>query len=100
MPKIGVCTWTYGERSLADILERVRRNEFDGVELFGNLEDYDPAQVTQLLRANDLQVFSLTPDHGSWPRPLHGHQGRDIAGLAGDLSPGVDRLDQEPVIPT
>jgi sugar phosphate isomerase/epimerase len=69
MAKIGVCTWTYGEQPLADIVKRVHQSGFDGVELFGNVRDYKPAQVNQLLKANDLQVFSLTPDNVDLAHP-------------------------------
>ncbi len=69
MPKIGVCTWTYGDRPLVDILGRVSKSGFDGVELFGSVSEYDPKTTANLLKANGLEIFSLTPDNVDLAHP-------------------------------
>lgn len=66
---IGVCTWTFGDRSLDDILARVRQSGFDGVELFGDLQTHRPHQIAEKLKVNGLQVFSLTPDNVDLTHP-------------------------------
>lgn len=69
MDKIGVCTWTYGDRPLADSLQRVAGSGFDGVELFGDVDGCDPTKAGKLLADNGLQVFSLTPDNVDLAHP-------------------------------
>ncbi|RME86055.1 MAG: sugar phosphate isomerase/epimerase [Caldilineae bacterium] len=58
---LGVCTWTFGDRPLADIAARLRKLGFDGVELMGELEAYTPAEAAAILGDHGLEVFSLTP---------------------------------------
>lgn len=61
--QLGVCTWTYGERPLTDIVGRLAELSFDGVELAGNLSQYTAAEARRILDDNGLTVFSLTPDN-------------------------------------
>ncbi len=57
----GVCTWTFGDLSLADIAARLARLGFDGVELKGDLDLYQAQEAAQILADHGLQVLSLTP---------------------------------------
>lgn len=67
--KLGACTWTFGERPLAEIAVRLAALAFDGVELMGDLSRYDPGQAAEILAAEGLQVFSLTPDNVDLAHP-------------------------------
>ena len=58
---LGVCTWTYGPRSLAEIAGSLARLGYDGVELHGDLDAFRPDEVGALLADHGLRVFSLTP---------------------------------------
>ena len=58
---LGVCTWTYGPRPLAEIAGSLARLGFDGVELHGDLEAFRPDEVGTLLADHGLRAFSLTP---------------------------------------
>lgn len=59
--QLGVCTWTFGNLSLADIAQRVANLRLDGVELLGDLDRYSAREAGQILSDHGLQVFSLTP---------------------------------------
>jgi D-psicose/D-tagatose/L-ribulose 3-epimerase len=61
--KLGVCTWTFGPRPLAETLARIAALGYDGVELHGDLQAFRPKAVATLLRDHGLEVFSLTPDN-------------------------------------
>jgi D-psicose/D-tagatose/L-ribulose 3-epimerase len=61
--KLGVCTWTFGPRPLAETLARVKALGYDGVELHGDLQAFRPETVGPLVRDHGLEVFSLTPDN-------------------------------------
>lgn len=60
-PLLGVCTWTFGERSLVDIARRLQSLEYDGVELLGDLSRYTAREAHETLARHELAVFSLTP---------------------------------------
>lgn len=60
--KLGVCTWTFGNLPLIEIAQRLHTLGFDGVELMGDLEHYQPLEAAQVLRDHGLEIFSLTPD--------------------------------------
>lgn len=60
---LGVCTWTFGDKPLAVIAQRLTALNYDGVELMGNLESYAAVEAAQILRDHHLKVFSLTPDN-------------------------------------
>ena len=61
--KLGVCTWTFGPRPLAETVARIAALGYDGVELHGDLRAFRPKTVGALLRDHGLAVFSLTPDN-------------------------------------
>jgi D-psicose/D-tagatose/L-ribulose 3-epimerase len=61
--KLGVCTWTFGPRPIAEIARRVRALGYDGVELHGDLEAFKPREIKTLLGDHGLELFSLTPDN-------------------------------------
>ena len=61
--KLGVCTWTFGPRPLAETLARVKALGYDGVELHGDLGAFQPKAIASLLRDQGLEIFSLTPDN-------------------------------------
>jgi D-psicose/D-tagatose/L-ribulose 3-epimerase len=61
--KLGVCTWTFGPRPIAEIAARVAKLGYDGVELHGDLEAFAPEEIAALFRDHGLEVFSLTPDN-------------------------------------
>jgi D-psicose/D-tagatose/L-ribulose 3-epimerase len=67
--KLGVCTWTFGDRSLEDIASRLANLGYDGVELMGDLAAYTPAEAASVLRAHNLVPFSLTPDNVDLAHP-------------------------------
>ncbi len=66
---LGVCTWTFGEMTLAEIAGRLATLNFDGVELMGNLEAYQVGEAAQILQDHNLQIFSLTPDNVDLAHP-------------------------------
>jgi len=59
--RYGVCTWTFGDRPLADVARRVADLGLDGVELAGDLS-LDPRQTRRLLADHGLAVLSITPE--------------------------------------
>ena len=59
--KLGVCTWTYGPRPLADIAASLAAIGYDGVELHGDLESFRAADTARLLADHGLAILSLTP---------------------------------------
>lgn len=68
-PLLGVCTWTFGDMSLAEIAKRLVALNYDGVELMGNLNAYQPTETAQLLQEHNLRIFSLTPDNVDLAHP-------------------------------
>ncbi len=66
---LGVCTWTFGDRTLGEIARRVAALGFDGVELMGDLEGYPWTEAAQVLADHGLKVFSLTPDNVDLAHP-------------------------------
>jgi D-psicose/D-tagatose/L-ribulose 3-epimerase len=66
---LGVCTWTFGEMPLAEIAQRLGALNFDGVELMGNLNAYQPAEAAEILQDHNLKVLSLTPDNVDLAHP-------------------------------
>jgi D-psicose/D-tagatose/L-ribulose 3-epimerase len=67
--ELGVCTWTYGNLSLAEIARRTRELGFDGVELMGDLAQYQAREAGQVLADQGLAVFSLTPENVDLAHP-------------------------------
>lgn len=66
---LGVCTWTFGDRPLAEIAQRLAALSYDGVELMGDLNAYQPGTAANVLQDHNLKVFSLTPDNVDLAHP-------------------------------
>ncbi len=62
MMRYGVCTWTFGDRPLAEVARRVAALGLDGVELAGDLS-LDPHQTRRLLAGHGLAALSITPEN-------------------------------------
>ncbi len=67
--KYGVCNWIFGDESLAETAARLAGFGYDGLELKGDLELYDPAQAKAILDDHGLAVLSLTPEDVDLPHP-------------------------------
>ncbi len=67
--KYGVCNWIFGDEPLAETAARLAGFGYDGVELKGDLELYDPAEVKAILDDHGLAVLSLTPEDVDLPHP-------------------------------
>ncbi|WP_434055573.1 MAG: sugar phosphate isomerase/epimerase family protein [Roseibium sp.] len=67
--RIGCCTWIFGDAPLPDIAQRVRRSGLDGVELFGDVDELDPASARRILDGEGLDVFSITPGDADISHP-------------------------------
>lgn len=67
--KHAVCTWTFGDLPLAEIARRLQALGYDGVELAGDLDRYQPAEVAATLAGHGLEVYSLTPGNVDLAHP-------------------------------
>jgi len=67
--KYGVCNWIFGDESLAETAARLAGFGYDGLELKGDLELYDPTEVKAILGDPGLVVLSLTPEDVDLPHP-------------------------------
>jgi D-psicose/D-tagatose/L-ribulose 3-epimerase len=67
--KYGVCNWIFGDEPLAETAARLAGFGYDGVELKGDLELYEPAEVKAVLSDHGLAVLSLTPEDVDLPHP-------------------------------
>jgi D-psicose/D-tagatose/L-ribulose 3-epimerase len=67
--KLGVCTWMFGDLPLSEIARRLEELGFDGVELTGSLDLYQPEGAARVLTDHGLQVLSLTPDNVDLAHP-------------------------------
>ena len=67
--KYGVCNWIFGDEPLAETAARLAGLGYDGLELKGDLELYDPAEVKAILDDHGLAVLSLTPGDVDLPHP-------------------------------
>ena len=67
--KYGVCNWIFGDEPLAETAARLAGFGYDGLELKGDLELYDPAEVKAILDDHGLAVLSLTPEDVDLPHP-------------------------------
>jgi len=67
--KLGVCTWLFGDLALPEIARRIQALGFDGVELMGDLKNYEPAETARILGDHGLEVLSLTPDNVDLAHP-------------------------------
>jgi sugar phosphate isomerase/epimerase len=52
--KLGVCTWMFGELPLSETARRLGQLGFDGVELMGSLDLYQPEEAGQILTDHGL----------------------------------------------
>lgn len=67
--KYGVCNWIFGDEDLASTATFLAEAAFDGIELKGDLELYQPAEVNAILDDHGLAVLSLTPEDVDLPHP-------------------------------
>ena len=67
--KYGVCNWIFGDEPLTETAARLTGFGYDGLELKGDLELYDPAEVKAILDDHGLAVLSLTPEDVDLPHP-------------------------------
>lgn len=67
--KIGACTWMFGELPLSEIARRLGKLGFDGVELMGSPDLYQPEEAVQILAGHGLAVLSLTPENVDLAHP-------------------------------
>ena len=67
--KYGVCNWIFGDELLAETAARLAGCGYDGLELKGDLELYDAAEVKAILGDHGLAVLSLTPQDVDLPHP-------------------------------
>ncbi|MCA9925081.1 MAG: sugar phosphate isomerase/epimerase [Anaerolineales bacterium] len=69
-PKVGVATWVFGKRPLADTLAFLGALEkLDGVELAVDVLSESAAAVQELLRQHELTLFSLVPENVDLAHP-------------------------------
>ncbi len=73
-PKLGVCTWTFGDLPFNEIAGRIAGLGFDGVELLGGRERYaredlSAADVRRILQDHGLTVFAMTPPNVDLAHP-------------------------------
>lgn len=67
--RTGVCTWTYGGQPLEESARMAAAAGFDGVELLGDLDRYTAREAGEILSAEGLEVFSLTPTDADLAHP-------------------------------
>jgi D-psicose/D-tagatose/L-ribulose 3-epimerase len=61
--RYGVCNWIFGNEDLATTAAFLAEAGFDGIELKGDLELYQSAEVNVILGDHGLAVLSLTPEN-------------------------------------
>ncbi len=71
--KYSISNWIYGGEPLELTFQRLRRLGYDGVELMGEPDQYDPAEVRGLCGRHGLSVLSIA---GMYPWPT---DSRDLA---------------------
>ncbi len=67
--KLGSCTWMFGDLPLSDIARRLGKLGFDGVELMGSPDLYQPGEAARILADHGLAVLSLTPENVDLAHP-------------------------------
>ncbi len=67
--KYGVCNWIFGNEPLAETAARLTGFGYEGLELKGDLELYDPVEVKAVLDDHGMAVLSLTPEDVDLPHP-------------------------------
>lgn len=68
-PKLGVCTWLFGEMPLPEVAQKVAILDYDGVELMPNWQRYPAVTAKQILSDHNLAIFSLTPPNVDLAHP-------------------------------
>ena len=63
MTQYGVCTWIFGGETLGRTAERVAKIGYDGVELMGDLNRFQPDEVNTVMTRHGLRVLSITPEN-------------------------------------
>ena len=71
--KYSISNWIYGEEPIRTTFERLKRFDYDGIELKGEPQEYEPREVNQLCREFNLEVLSIA---GIYPWPT---EDRDLA---------------------
>ncbi len=61
--KFYVNNWIFGQASLEEVVNRTAQIGFDGIELVGEPDIYDPAEVNKLTSDNNLKVISICGMH-------------------------------------
>ncbi len=84
--RFGVCSWIFGDEELASTASFLAKAGFDGVELYGNLQAFRPAEVNAVLGDHGLAVLSLTPENVDLAHP-------DVAARSEALEYYLDLLD-------
>ena len=64
--KFFVNTWIFGKTSLREIVERVSNLGYDGIELVGEPEIYQPKELNALIKDRNLTITSIC---GMYPGP-------------------------------
>jgi sugar phosphate isomerase/epimerase len=59
-PRVGACTWIYGDLPLRDVLRRIADAGCDGVEIAGEPDRWPAAEVRRLLAETRLAPLALT----------------------------------------
>jgi len=59
--RFGVCTWIFDDTPLKVVAAHLAGMGYDGVELFGDPEEYPAGEVLPVLRDRGMKVLSLTP---------------------------------------
>jgi len=67
--RYGVCNWIFGEEDLTSTAAFLSEAGFDGVELKGDLQLYNPPEVNAILNDHNLVILSLTPEDVDLPHP-------------------------------
>ncbi len=61
--KLAVCTWTFGPLPLADICKIAKQAGLDGIELYGAINQREPAEARRIAEDCGLEILSITPDN-------------------------------------
>ena len=67
--RYGACNWIFGGEDLNTTAAFLAKAGFDGVELKGDLQLYQPAEVARILGDHGLSVLSMTPEDVDLPHP-------------------------------
>ncbi len=65
----GVCNWIFGDEDLATTAAFLAEAGFDGIELKGDIELYQPDEVNAILGDHGLAALSLTPENVDLAHP-------------------------------